>query len=523
MKIYGFADMTRSWTSQTKQLTALVMALVLMVAQLWPASVRGADHREAPLSGQHPAADINDVFVFVNPNDPTKVIFAMTVNGFAVPAVRSSYSFGPDVLYQFKIDNTGDANEDLVIQVTFSGFESLRDSRCPAPGGGQFVSVIGPAKPQNVGADNHLLKGDPEVQGCTSAILGPSADGIRAWAGLADDPFVMDIGQFNRILGGTQDVFRQNGAFRGRPLHADGTSGVNGFGGFNASVLVVEVPIALIQGSANRSGTYLANNTTIGVWGTTGRGHKEGDGEGGRFIQVQRMGHQLFKTVFVPTAVKDAFNASTPTEDAGAVAQFIPDTLTSNDTSGNTIAARAGLLTALGFTTLPGGAPLMLGGGAFTNTDPNLLRRVLIPDVIRFNLAAPATDLGVASNGLQNGRRFDDDVTDVLLRLARELADVKFPDGSGLPGSNPLGNRRALDCDFVAKPPPAGVDRGPVPCPDRRVLAVVQGTDFIEPDAFVTDVSNSGNDRAFRADFPFIGTPHPLPGEPGTVGFPPQQ
>ena len=62
-----------------------------------------------------------------------------------------------------------------------------------------------------------------------------------------------------------------------------------------------------------------------------------------------------------------------------------------------------------------------------------------------------------------------------------------------------------------------------MPCPDRRVLAVIQGTDFIEPDAFVTDVSNSGNDRDFRADFPFIGTPHPLPGEPGTVGFPPQQ
>ena len=29
----------------------------------------------------------------------------MTVNGFAVPAVRSTYSLGPDVLYQFKIDN----------------------------------------------------------------------------------------------------------------------------------------------------------------------------------------------------------------------------------------------------------------------------------------------------------------------------------------------------------------------------------------------------------------------------------
>ncbi|HZF04603.1 MAG TPA: DUF4331 family protein [Patescibacteria group bacterium] len=503
---------------------ALLAGLVAIPAGVL---LQAADHRDAPLIDEDPSADINDVFVFVNPNDPTKVIFAMSVNGFAVPAVRSSYSFAPEALYQFKIDNTGDAREDLVIQATFDGFESLRDPRCPAPAGGQFVTIVGPAKPVNGGADNFLVKRGPKVEGCTNTVL--SNDGIRAFAALSDDPFVVDIGQFNRILGGTQDVFRQNGAFRGRALHADGTSGVNGFGGFNASVLVVEVPIALIQGRANRAGTYLANDTTIGVWGTTGRGkmrkhpgRDDDDNDGGRFTQVQRMGHQLFKTVFLPTAVKDAFNASTPTDDARRVAQFIPDALTSNDPNGNTIAARAALLTALGFTTLPDGAPLLLGD-TFTNTDKELLRHVLIPDVLRFNLAAPAKDVGVASNGLQNGRRFGDDVVDILLRLARELADVKFPDGSGLPGSNPLGTRRALDCDFVTTPPPAGVNRGPVPCPDRRVLAVIQGTDFIEPDAFVTDVSDSGNDRPFRADFPFIGTPHPLPGEPGTVGFPPQQ
>src|SRR5207249_3060873 len=160
-----------------------VALLAILVAIPGGVFLQAADHRDAPLIDEDPSADINDVFVFLNPNDPTKVIFAMTVNGFAVPAVRSSYSFAPEALYQFKIDNTGSAREALV----------------------------------------------------------------------------------------TQDVFRQNGAFRGRPLHADGTSGVNGFGGFNVSGLVVEVPLAMIQGSANRAGTYLANNTTIGVWGTTGR------------------------------------------------------------------------------------------------------------------------------------------------------------------------------------------------------------------------------------------------------------
>jgi hypothetical protein len=427
------------------------------------------------------------------------------------------------VLHQFKIDNSGDMKEDFVIQVTFDGFESLRDSRCPAPGGGQFVQVFGPTKPTTIGADNALVKKGPEAHGCTNAIL-TGTNGIRAWAGLVADPFVVDIGQFNRILGGAQETFREVtspilGPLRGRPIRGDGTSGVDSFGGFNASGIAVEVPIALIQGTANRTATYLKNNTTVGVWGTTSRTSSRllstlrGPNENGRYIQVQRMGHQVFKTVFLPTPVKDAFNRSVPATDTAGYAQYIPDALTTtdNDTSGNTIAGRADLLLDAGVATLPGGAPLLLGG-TLANTDKSLLRKVLIPDVLRINLALNAADVGVASNGLQSGRRLNDDVIDIVLRLARELADVKFPDATfpSVPGSGPKGNRRALDCSAL-------------PCPDRRVLAVLQGTDFIKPDAAVADVSTNGDDRPLLPTFPFFSTPHPLPGSAGTVGFPPQQ
>ena len=505
----------------------LLVLLAALVAVPWGVFVDGADHRDSPLSSEDPTADINDVFVFVNPLDTTKVIFAMTVNGFAVPAVRSSYSFGNDVLYQFKIDNTGNAREDLVIQATFEGHESLRDARCPAPGGGQFVTVVGPAVPTSTGAINNLLPAGPQVTGCTNTVL--SAGGVRVWAGLADDPFVVDIGQVNRILGGAQDVFRQVtspalGPLRGRPVRGNGTSGVDGFGGFNASVLVVEVPIAMVQGVAARAGTYLGNNTTVGVWGTTGRPtnrrlsiNNEGEFSGG-FVQGQRMGHQLFKTIFLPTSVKDRFNRSIPETDAARFSQFIPDALTTtdNDGTGNTISGRAALLDTIGVTELPEGSPLALPAN-FGNTRRDLLRRVLIPDVLRINFALPATDVGVATNGLQNGRRFGDDVVDILLLLSRQLADVKFPALSGLPGSGPVGQRRTLNCSVL----PA--------CPDRRVLAVLQGTDYIKTDAVLDtlNLSISGNDRPFRTAFPFVGLPHPLPGTttpaPGTVGFPPQQ
>ena len=501
-----------------------VALLALLVVIPTGVFLQAADHRDSPLADEDPPADINDVYVFLNPSDPTKAIFAMTVNGFAVPAVRSSYSFGPEVLYQFKVDNTGDMKEDLVIQVTFDGFESLRDSRCPASagGGGQFVQVFGPTKPTTLGAESVLVHKGPEAHGCTNLVL-TGTNGIRAWAGLVEDPFVVDIAQFNRVLGGAQDTFREvfspplGVTLRGRPIRMDGTSGVDSFGGFNASGLAVEVPIALIQGTANRTASYLRTNTTIGVWGTTSRtvnrtlSPTRNPNESGRFIQVQRMGHQVFKTVFLPTAVKDTFNRSIPLGDSASVAQYIPDALTTsdNDGTGNTIAGRGTLLTNLGVATLPGGAPLLLAG--FANTDRNLIRKVLIPDVLRFDLSMPPATVGVASNGLQNGRRYHYDVIDIVLRVARELADVKFPDGSGVAGSGPKGNRRTLDCTVLPG------------CPDRRVLAVLQGTDFIKMDADLTDFSTNGTDRPLTATFPFFGIAHPLPGSPGTTGFPPQQ
>jgi hypothetical protein len=527
--------------------TLFVSVLLALVVTLpWGDSVQSADHREAPLINQDPAADLSDVFVFLNPNDPSKVVFALAVNPFSVPGVRASYSFDPDVLYQIKLDNTGNGREDLVIQARFEGFESARDPRCPAPLGGQFVTVLGPARPKRTGAVNDELgKKAPEVTGCTNQVItGPG--GIRVFAGQRDDPFVTDPAQLNRILGGAEQVFRQVtspilGPLDGRPV-VNGRSGFDTFGGFNISALLVEVPKSMVQGHWNRTRTYLGNNTTIGFWGTTsrrqnihkgrhewrdGRRHDDDDDDkgSGPFVQIQRMGQTLIKTVFIPATQRDRYNRSAPEDDladlrnlsvgpdARGFSRFIPDALTSNDATGNTIAARAGLLTALGVATLPGGAPLLPGLADLPNTDRHLIRRVIFPDVLRIDLSIlPPNDLVVAANGLQNGRRLDDDVTDILLRLARQLADVKFPDGSLVPGSGPLGTRRALDCSALPN------------CPDRRVLAVLQGTDFIEADADVEALANSGQERPLLADFPFFAEAHPLPGNPtpapGTVGYP---
>ena len=55
---------------------------------------------------------------------------------------------------------------------------------------------------------------------------------------------------------------------------------------------------------------------------------------------------------------------------------------------------------------------------------------------------------------------------------------------------------------------------------DRRVFLVLQGTDFYEPDSDIADLSGAGNEKAIPTTFPYLATPHPLPGEPGTIGYP---
>ena len=178
------------------------------------------------------------------------------------------------------------------------------------------------------------------------------ASTIQVFTGLRDDPFVFDLAQFNRILAGEQDVFRNIassplGPLRGRPVRADGTSGVDAFGGFNASYIVIEFPVS-----------WLGTNKIINVWATVSAPSGELNG----YTQFERMGQPAFNTVFIPKPLKDAFNQGVPSEDMTRWSQYVPDALTTtdNDGTGNTISARAGLLTALGLGTLPTGAPLLL-------------------------------------------------------------------------------------------------------------------------------------------------------------------
>src|SRR6059036_88873 len=100
----------------TKSLTlALILGLIVI-----PRPCRAADHAEAPLVESDQAADIADVYTFLDPNDNSKVILAFDVHGFIVPGENGNLGgFDKDVLFRFNIENTGDAAPDKFLLVNF--------------------------------------------------------------------------------------------------------------------------------------------------------------------------------------------------------------------------------------------------------------------------------------------------------------------------------------------------------------------------------------------------------------------
>src|SRR5438045_253330 len=180
----GEKGMTKSLSTVSKILVALSLFVAVICG---PLPLKAADHREAPKVDDIPEGDITDVFLFTDPNDPSRVVMMMNVNPFGNPSENPSFSFSPDLLYQFKIDNTGDAREDKVIQILFTGV-----------GQGQTVQVFGPDRPNQTGARNALLHGAPSASGKFGQVFGDPS-GVLVFAGLRDDPMVFDGGHFYRI------------------------------------------------------------------------------------------------------------------------------------------------------------------------------------------------------------------------------------------------------------------------------------------------------------------------------------
>ena len=213
-----------------------------------------SDHQDTPFVEFNQRFDINDVFAFPSPRDPSRVVLVLGTSSPVTPAHTPTQTFGneTEVLYQLKIDNTGDAKEDLVLQFTFTG----------GPGA-QTIRVVGPVAPAQVGTANTLVAGARTLTGPTGTMLG-SPTGMQVFAGPRDDPFFIDLEQFFRILPDRRPESGPLSTITQGPLtFRTPDRAVDFLRGINDLAIVVELPLADL--TANGA------HPKFGVWGTTSR------------------------------------------------------------------------------------------------------------------------------------------------------------------------------------------------------------------------------------------------------------
>ena len=328
--------LTRYWW-----LLPIVVALSAFLAIGIPAlTTRGADHLDAPFIKMDGRIDINDLYVF-HPDDGGdqdhgRTVLAMTVNPAA--GAISGTRFKLAGRYEFMIDRDGDARTDARIRATFK--------KAPKKPGRQLVTV------------NWIEGGNstPLVKNRLTDKVHAGSNDSWVFAGLVDDPFFMDLGNFN------------NGAtFCGTGLAVS-----NFFAGLNASAIVVEIP------------TDLIGDGPVGVWARTTIPD---------FGQADRIGRPGINTVFIPQnpfepdeeSLKDAFNFTRPRGDQRLWRGEIVDSLT---------------------------VLFSLNDATDDAAQIEGLADILLPDILTVDLSL--------DTGYLNGRNLADDVIDASLGLITE-------------------------------------------------------------------------------------------------------
>src|SRR5581483_9216014 len=115
------------------------LTLALGICLIAASRIHAADHGDAPFASNNQSTDIADVFAFLDPNDNSKLILAMTQRGFIASGENANFGiFDQFLQYQFKLETTGDAKPDQFVNVRFSPVEGS--------GGPQTATIVLPGK-----------------------------------------------------------------------------------------------------------------------------------------------------------------------------------------------------------------------------------------------------------------------------------------------------------------------------------------------------------------------------------------
>jgi hypothetical protein len=446
-----------------KHLAKFLSATLLFAVSGLPALA--SSHSEAPLISMDRFADNTDTYAFRSV-EPGREGF-VTLIGNWIPFQEPSggpqfYRFDDTVLYEFKIDNTGDGLEDITYQFQFTtqtvrgntvlGMSTLNQdaiiNSLTDPDYNQFQTYTVRRIDRQSGRRGRLVASGlrtppsnigPRTTPNYEQNLGQPAvynlpGGGKVFAGQRDEYFYIDVG-------GVFDTVNL------RSIGANG--GVDSTKGFNISTIAIEVPIQdLTRNRAVPSGPT-DPNAVVGVWATSSRrtlrvinpnGTRFNEGP---FVQISRLGNPLVNELVIPLELKDAFNSLSPQFDAVAAPAVLDPEL-------------ARLLQAIFGINIPppprNDLVSIFATGIPVNavTGPNyttFLSDGQPHEYLRLNTAIPITPIALINRlgllggdvaGFPNGRRPHDDVTDIALRAV--AGGTPFTPATNVAPNNTLGD-----------------------------------------------------------------------------------
>ena len=467
----------------------------LLIAVLAAALVRGSgpekglasSHREAPRIMVDPSADNTDVYAFVSPDRPDTVTIVANYIPLEEPAGGPNFNeFADDVLYELKVDNNGDGREDVSYQFEFSTqtrngntflyntgpIDTLSDTDWNRP---QTYKVTRVSK----GKTTILAKGVPTP---------PVNIGPRSTPNYGS----LDAGRGAAVAGRDQGLRRPErrpvlrrprlGVRPGRPApvqpRARHPAERGRRGRRRGRLQHARHRAPGPDHAAHRDGKLHAADDmkgVIGVYATASRqrlqiidsdGRRRSDGD---WVQVSRLAEPLINEVVIPLGKKDRWNASDPSGDAAFASHYTSPEVTRlanllYPVLDNAPESGRGDIATILLTGVPG----------LNFTGPTQA------DLIRLNTGiAPSGPVGTGNRlgvlggdfaGFPNGRRLEDDVTDIELR--------------------------ALTCGY-----------GPTVGPLIESFGFCAGNANRSPNNQLGDGVDA-NDRPLHTSFPYVAVPH---------------
>jgi hypothetical protein len=420
-------------------------AIALLLASA--GSAFGSSHSEAPFVKEMPKIDATDFYMFRSYEPGREGFVTIVANYYPLqdPYGGPNYfQLDPDASYQIKIDNNGDAVEDITFSFRLSSTNrdiALNIGGVMVPVPLYNVGMIGPNAadngPLNIvenyslnvtrrgqtapavnladgstsfrkPADNVGTKSIPDYPAYAAShiysIALPGSDTpARLFVGQRKDPFVVNLGEIF-------DLANIN------PLGAPNAE-ADDLADKNITSFILEVPISYLLNKAGDPiiGGWTSASLPRGRALTTNPTFDRPAAETGTLVQVSRLGMPLVNEVVIGLRDKNKFNASEPRGDA----QFL--TYVTNPT----LPAILGIL----FPSVT--APCLPRNDlvqVFLTGVPGLNQPagVTPSEMLRLNTgiaptpAASQNRLGVIAGdlaGYPNGRRLGDDVVDISLRV----------------------------------------------------------------------------------------------------------